>query len=374
MKNKFVLYAGYCLAGIIAFTAISCGGKENKQAAKAQKALPFPVTKAEKRDVTTYSTYPTRLQGEVSSEVRPKVAGYIQDVLVDEGQEVKAGQLLFRLETQSLSQDAAAAKANVNAAQVEVDKLKPLVEKNIISSVQLETAKAKLKQAESNLSAIQANIGYANVKSPVNGIIGKINYRKGALVSAQDPLPITTVSAIKNVYAYFSLNEKDFLDFMTENQANTNDLSKLPEVSLVLANGKDYPHKGKIETISGSIDKQTGTVTFRAKFKNDNNLLRDGASGKVLLPVPHKNATVIPIASTFEQQGKTFVYEVLKDSLVVKPVSVTTEAGKIYVIEDFEEGTTILGSGLNKVRPGTKITPIPTPLDSIINSFNTVFK
>src|SRR5690606_21301372 len=137
-----------------------------------------------------YTTYPTSLEGIVDSEVRAKTSGYITHVLVDEGQKVKKGQTLFTLETQSLSQDAAAAKANVNAAQVEVDKLKPLVEKNIISAVQLETAKAKLAQAQSGYNSIAANIGYATIKSPVDGYVGAIPFREGALISPTSQVPL----------------------------------------------------------------------------------------------------------------------------------------------------------------------------------------
>src|SRR5690606_33981940 len=135
-------------------------------------------------------------------------------VLVDAGQKVRKGQVLFKLETQSLSEDAAAAQANVNAAQVEVDKLIPLVEKNIISSAQLETAKAKLPQARSSYNSIVANIGYATIRSPVDGYVGAINLREGALVSPTSTIPLTTVADIEKIYAFFSLNEKQYLDFI----------------------------------------------------------------------------------------------------------------------------------------------------------------
>ncbi|MBD3631303.1 efflux RND transporter periplasmic adaptor subunit [Cyclobacterium sp.] len=134
------------------------------------------------KTVTAYSSYPVGIEGTVNSAVRAKVPGNITDVLVDEGEAVKKGQTLFRLETASLAGEAGAAKANVNAAQVEVDKLKPLVEKGIISNVQLQTAEARLAQAKANYNSITANIGYATIKSPVNGYVGAINYRIGSLV------------------------------------------------------------------------------------------------------------------------------------------------------------------------------------------------
>ncbi len=353
----------------------SCEEKETQQ--QAPPVIPYPVVTVAKQDVTTHENFPASIEGKVNSEVRPKISGYIKEVLVQEGQRVKQGQLLFKLETQSLSQDAQAAKANVNAAQVEVNKLKPLVEKNIISSVQLETANAKLLQAQSAYNSIGANIDYANVKSPVDGVVGSINFRKGALVSAQDPMPLTNVSSIETVYAYFSMNEKAFISFMNEAKGETSEekLKLFPEVKLKLANGDLYEKTGKIETITGDINTQTGTITFRAQFNNKAGLLRNGSSGTVLIPKTYTNVMVIPSESTYERQGKTFVYKVLNDSLVDKPVTVLKSSGRIYIIQEgIEVGETILAKGLNKVSSGSKIKPIMKPLDSIINSFDTVFK
>ncbi len=160
--------------------------------------------------------------------------GYITQVLVDEGEKVSKGQTLFKLETEALSQDAGAARANVNAAQVEVDKLKPLVEKGIISPVQLETAKARLEQAKAGYSSIAASIGYANIKSPVDGYVGAINFREGALVSPGDPTPLTTVSDIDEVYAFFSMNERDYLNFIqdAEGASLSEKIENFPPVQL----------------------------------------------------------------------------------------------------------------------------------------------
>lgn len=373
MKNRSI----HILATMtmVALVITGCGNPEAKQ--KAAPAMPYPTIEVAKRTVTDHSSYPARIEGTVNSEVRAKVSGYIQDVLVDEGQMVKKGQLLFRLETQALSQDAAAAKARINVAQVEVSKLKPLVEKNIISPVQLETAKANLEQAKSNYQSIAANIGYANIKSPVNGVIGSIPFRKGSLVSPQDPTPLTTVSDIKDIYAYFSLNEKELISFMRNVEgANLDEkASNLPKVSLVLADGSTYEHEGTIETIAGAINPKTGTTQFRATFPNPEGLLRNGNSGTLLLPKTIENAIVVPELSTFEQQGKTFVYLVENDSLVTKAIHPIGGAAGLLVIDNgLQEGDVILAKGLNKVRPGIKIVPQPTSIDSIVNSFNQVFK
>lgn len=362
---------------IVSSFLLSCGDKETAANQAAQPAPSLPVVDVVTKTVTAYNQYPATIEGTVNSEVRAKVSGYITDVLVDEGQKVKKGQLLFKLETQSLNQEAAAQKANVNAAQVEVDKLKPLVEKNIISNVQLETAKARLAQAQSSYNSVNANIGYANIKSPVDGVVGAINFRKGALVSGQDPMPLTRVSSIEDVYAYFSLNEKEFLSFVANAEGATmeNKIKNLPKVTLILANGKALEEEGTIETISGEIDQQTGTISFRAKFDNKAGLLRNGSNGTIKVPQIFEDALIIPTISTFEQQGRTLVYKVQSDTLVTATLNVLAEVGNTYVVDKgVEAGNTILAKGANKVKPGTKINPQPVPMDSILNSFSPVFK
>ncbi|MBZ9730257.1 efflux RND transporter periplasmic adaptor subunit [Salegentibacter sp. JZCK2] len=374
--KKIIYLSLFISTAIFTSCADSKGGQAQENQAKGPQ--PFPVIEVPTRTVTGYTSYPTSIEGVVNSEVRAKVPGYITDVLIDAGAKVKKGQLLFKLETESLSGDAAAAKANVNAAKVEVEKLKPLVEKDIISPVQLETAKAQLAQAEANYNSIAANIDYANIKSPIDGQVGNINFRNGALVSPGDPTPLTTVSQTDEVYAFFSMNEKNFLSFMNTTEANTMEekIENLPEINLVLANGMEFENKGTIETISGEINQQTGTVTFRAKFDNSNGLLRNGSSGTVRIPEVYEDAVIVPTLSTFEQQGKTFVYRVKDDSsLVASSIVILEEVNKVYVVkEGIEKGSIILAKGANKVKPGTKIQPQPITLDSIVNSFNTVFK
>ena len=166
------------LAFSVFLVIASCAKTEQKQTVAQAPPAPFPVTQIQTKTVSGYTEYPATIEGIVNSDVRAKTSGYVEKVYVDEGQKVRKGQMLFKLETQSLSQDAGAAKARVNVAQVEVDKLIPLVEKNIISAVQLETAKANLAQAKANLSGVSANIGYATIKSPIDGYVGAINFKE----------------------------------------------------------------------------------------------------------------------------------------------------------------------------------------------------
>lgn len=299
-------------------------------------------------------------------------------MLVDEGQEVRKGQLLFRLETETLNQDAAAAKANVNAAQVEVDKLQPLVDKNIISEVQLKTAEARLLQAQSGLSGIDANINYGRITSPSDGNIGRIDLRRGALVSPANQQPITTVSDISKVYAYFSLNEADYLDFMQRMEGNTvrEKIDNMPAVDLVLSNGSTYDQAGKIETVINQVNQQTGTIQFRAVFANPARLLNNGNSGTIRVPRTFDNAVVVPKVTTFDQQGTSYVYLVGADSVATATaLNIKSEAGGLFVISSgVKAGDRIVATGVGKLRSGTKVKPMEMPFDSIAKPLTTVFR
>lgn len=376
MKKLQFTYLLPSLVGICLFFA-SCGNDKD-QAQRAPQAMPFPVVTIPSETVTAYATYPTSLEGIINSEVRAKTSGYITDVLVDEGQKVRKGQTLFKLETQSLSQDAAAAKANVNAAQVEVDKLKPLVDKNIISNVQLLSAKAKLAQAQSGYNSIAANIGYATIKSPVDGYVGAIPFREGALISPTSQVPLTTVADTDKIYAFFALNEKAYLDFIETNEGKTleDKIKNLPKVRLILANGSLYDQEGTIETINSQVDPSTGTVSFRAVFDNPNRMLSSGYSGKIQLPKVYTDATVVPTSSTYERQGITYVYKVQGDTLAVSnSIDILDRVDNIVVVKDgIQPGDKIVAKGVGKLRDQTPIVPQSVDFDSIAKGLDKVFK
>lgn len=346
--------------------------------ARQQDAVALPTVEIPQRNVTAYASYPVSIEGRVYSAIRAKVPGYVTRVLIDEGQRVRKGQTLFSLETQALTEDAGAAKANVNAAQVEVDRLKPLVEKGIISPVQLETAQARLAQAKASYKSISANIGYATIRSPIDGNVGSINYRQGALVSPGDPAPLTTVTDVRDVYAFFSLNERDYLELLrtTKGQSLDDKIKNLPPVELELVNGERYPEKGRIETITGQVNSATGTVSFRATFPNPNRILAHGNSGRIRIPHEYEKAKVVPQSSTTEQQGRTFVYKVQGDTLaVLSPITVVDQAQGLYIVsEGINAGEMIVAEGLGKLRDMTPIKPQPVPFDSIAGSLKVVFK
>ena len=340
--------------------------------------MPLPVVTIPLDTLTGETTYPVRVQGIVNSDVRAKVSGYITNVLVDEGQWVRKGQPLFKLETQTLTEDAKAAQANVEAAQVGVDQLKPLVDEGIIGAVQLETAKTKLAQAKATYESVVANIGYANIKSQVDGYVGAIPYRRGSLVSPTSPKPLTTVSNTSEVYAYFSMNETDYLDFLlnTKGKQLQDKLANFPPVQLQLANGEVYPHTGKIETVTAQVDPTTGTVSFRAEFPNPEHLLANGSTATILIPKHYTGVAVVPAQCTYERQGKTYVYQVQGDTLASpKIITIADQINGLIVVGDgITAGDKIIAKGVEKLQGPTPVKPIPLPFDSIAHSIKTVFK
>jgi len=357
MKNRLLLSA------LAAFSLLASCGKKQEQAAPPQGPAPFPVQTVSRQDAVVNEEYTANLEGQQNVEIRPKVNGFIQKIYVDEGQEVKKGQLLFKLETQTLNQDAAAAKAAVNAAQVEVDRLKPLVDRKIISNVQLETAKAGLAQAKAAYGSVAANISYGTITSPVNGVVGSLPFKEGALVSSTMTEPLTTVSDTRVMRAYFSMNEKQMLTFTKTFPGATLEakLKSTPEVSLMLVDGSEYAQKGRLQTVNGLVNATTGTTQFRAEFANPQALLRSGSNGVVRIPIKYEKAIVVPQNAVFDMQGKQMIYVVGKDNTVKsKVLTIATTSGNNFIVsEGLEEGEVIVVEGASKLKDGMAIVPQP---------------
>lgn len=360
----------FILLSLLTLTLFSCNKKETEK--KEMPPMPYKVVELQKANTTLTAEYPVTLEGITDIEIRAKVDGYIEKIYVDEGQEVKKGQPLFKLETQTATQDAAAAKARVDAAQVEVNRLKPLVERNIISDVQLETAKANLASAKSTYQSIVERINYATIKSPVNGIVGTIPMRLGSYVSSQTAEPLTRVSDISSVYAYFSVNEKQQLDIMmnAEGQSFQEKVNKMLPVKLFLSNGMAYEQSGKIETFSGQANVQTGSFNVRAKFPNTNKLLRSGGSGTIQIPTDLKDVIIIPQNASMELQDKRIVLVVDNESKVkAVPVEVrAVSGGKFFVVDKgLNVGDKVVLEGVGIITEGTAIKPELVEYNEVIN-------
>ena len=358
---------------ILLLGGVSC--KNGSQAQMGHGPMPFPVETIKNVSVTIYEQYATNIEGVQNIEIRPKVDGFIDEVYIDEGQQVKKGQLLFKLSGETLNQQANVAKANIAvaeaqvvSAQVEVDKVKPLVEKNIISQIQLKSAESNLNAIQAQLVAAQAqyqnaieNLAYTMIKSPVDGIVGSLPYKVGSLVGRTELKPLTTVSNITNMYAYFTLNEKQLLKFNRQLNGSriADKIKQLPKVDLVLADGTLYEHKGKIETINGMVNPRTGSISYKAIFPNPDNLLRSGISGTIKMPSTLNEVVLIPQKSTFELQGKRFVYLLGKDNKIQsKEIIVSNTTDTHFIIKGgVEQGQIFIADGLIKLREGMEIIP-----------------
>ena len=330
----------------------SCGNKNDKsaQAGGAPQVKEYKTLVLEPKSATLYTEYPASIQGQQNIEIRPRVEGYIDKIFVDEGAVVKAGQPLFKISAPEYEQQvrtAAAsiktAQANLSTAKLAVNKVKPLVEKGIISKYDLESAQytyesavASLAQANAALVNAKVNLGYTTVISPVNGVVGSIPFRLGSLVSSNTADPLTTVSSIGNVFAYFAMNEKVLLDFAKSTSGTTLEqkIKQLPEVLLVLSDGSVYPEKGRVETVNGLINTETGSVNIRARFPNPKGIIRSGSSTIVKIPKEVKDGILIPQSATFELQDRIFAVTVGKDGKT-KNANITIlddTAGTYYVV------------------------------------------
>jgi len=353
---------------------IGCSSKPETQVATLPSAQTITIQNS---DATTNQDYTATLEGKTNVEIRPQVSGILDKVYVDEGAYVKAGQPLFKINDRPFREAVTNADANLNAAeatiqnaQIEIDRLTPLVANKVISDVQLKAAQSSFAVAKANAARARAmladariSLGYTTITAPVNGYIGRLPKKQGSLVAATDPEPLTLLSDVHEIFAYFSLSENDFIKFKTDYEGNTLEekLKNLPAVSLVLADNSVYAEEGKIDMVDGQFDKQTGAITLRAVFPNQNGLIRSGNTGKVRLYQNHSNSLLIPQASTIEVQDKVFVFKVDKENKLIKQaIQIIGKSGDYYLVADgVQSGDRIVYNGLDKLQDGSTVKPEP---------------
>ena len=370
---KYFNIAMAILLGLIILFIYSCSSSPAAPPPPPPPTLPV-ATIAAGTD-TTYQEYPASVEGTVNVEVRPQVSGTLDKVFVDEGAYVTAGQPIFKINEQpyraALNNTVASLHAAESAAanaQLEVDKLTPLVQNKVVSEYQLKTAKAALdvakaniEQAKANVSTAQINLGYTLIKAPVNGYIGRLERKQGSLVGPTDTQALTQLSDVHDVHVYFSLSEKDFVNFKEQYPGQTlkDKLKQLPSVSLLLADNSVYAKPGKVDMIDGQFDKTTGAITLRANFENPQGLLRSGNTGKVRLSLQHKDALIVPESATVDMQDKVFVFTVGDSSKVKKQaITIVGKNGSNYLVKDgVKVGDQIVLSGIDHLQEGTVIHP-----------------
>ncbi|MDE6582290.1 MAG: efflux RND transporter periplasmic adaptor subunit, partial [Duncaniella sp.] len=326
--------------GLSAAMLSSCSGKGQQQGAGAMPAPEISTMVVSASDTRVDNTFPATIKGKTDIAIRPQVTGFITKVHVDEGDYVRKGQVLFTLDQVQFNAAVDQARAQVNSAQAAVntaqltaDNKKHLLDKNIISEYEYQMAANQLSQAKASLATAQAalvtaqkNLAYTTVTAPSDGVVGSIPNREGSLASPSSMEPLTTVSDNSQVYAYFSLTEKEALDIFVNGATSINSaIAALPAVQLRLADGSVYPLEGKIATVSGVIDPTTGASNVRALFSNPSGVLRSGSTGTIVLPTYSENVITIPQRATSELQDRRFAY-VINDSNKVVQTVITVEA------------------------------------------------
>lgn len=366
MKQKKWLILAVCSALLAA-----CGGKGDIKMGDNE----YPVMTVGTQGSETQTTYPASIKGVQDVEIRPKVSGFITKLCVQEGQVVKAGQLLFVIDNTTYQAQVRQAQAALNSAKVQLnttkltfDNSKKLHERNVIGSYELQTAennyenaRAAVAQAQASLASAKDMLGFCFVKSPANGIVGSLPYKVGALVSAQSVEPLTTVSNASSVEVYFSVTEKDVLDMSKRAGGTHAAIEDFPEVKLKLADGTLYQHPGKVVKMSGVINQATGAVSLIARFPNPEHLLKSGASGTIIVPRVSNNSLVIPQSATTEIQDKVFVYKVgPKNQVRYTEITVDPQNdGNNYVVTGgLKAGDKIVTRGLTTLKDSLEIVPL----------------
>ena len=360
------------ILGLLALSAaLVCSCKQTSTTVASKNDAIHPTLEVQLSDRTLTTGYSAAISGVQTVEIRPQVSGMITDILIEEGESVRKGQVLFVIDQtpyKAAYEIAVAsmksAEAALSTAKLIYESNKDLFEQDVVSEFDLMTAKNDLIDAEARLALCKAeevnasnNLSYTEVRSPVNGVASMIPYRVGALVNSNIAQPLVTVSDDSRVYAYFSMAENQMLDMVQQYGSLDNAIRQMPEVELIMSNGQVYEHKGKINAISGTISESTGSVSIRAVFNNRNHLLRNGGSGTIIIPSDYKNCIAIPKTATYELQDRIFVYRVINGKASSTEITVSPQDnGQEYIVTSgLAVGDIIISEGAGLIKEGTEI-------------------
>lgn len=335
------------LLGLCAFMCYAgCKSTEENKEVPSKLLVTSPL----KSDTTVTKEYVCQIRSIRNIEIRAQEKGYLQNVYVDEGQFVKAGQLLFRIMPKIYEAEALRAEAEAQAADIELQNTKALADSHIVSQNELAMAAAKLKKAQAELALAKTHLAFTEIRAPFDGIINLLHLKIGSLVEEGELL--TSLSDNSHMWVYFNVSEPEYLDYKTSNASN-----RKTTVHLLMANKQLFKHPGVVETIEGEFNNETGNIAFRASFPNEEGLLRHGETGTILLKEKLNNAVIIPQKATLEIMDKRYVYVVDKDNTVkLTPITIAAEIPDLYIIEEGLTGNEkILLEGLRKVQNNDKI-------------------
>ena len=362
--NLLACGCAFMAAGVL---VSSCSKAEKKA-----DFVAFKTTKVAKKDMVTNRKYSATIRGCQDVEVYPQVGGTLKQICVSEGERVRRGQTLFVIDQvpykAALNTAEAAlksAKAAEATAALNFESKRTLREQNVVSDFDLKTAensllsaKAQVAQAEAQVVNARNNLSYTVVTSPADGVVGVLPYRQGALVGSNIMEPLTTISDNSSMWVYFSMSEAQFLDMTRNSGSPEKAVGAMPAVRLLLVDGSEYAYKGKVETVSGVIDRNTGSVQLRAVFDNPEGMLHSGSTGNVVIPVVHKDALVVPATAVMQIQDRHRLYTVDKDGLA-KGVNVSVDpqsSGKEFILTGgVAAGTEIVAEGVGMVYEGQKV-------------------
>ena len=359
LKNYYLI--------LFALLLVACSNKQD-----TQKTIPkYPVMSVSRSTIETTETYPATIQGRQVVELYPQVSGTISKLLIKEGERVKQGQILFIIDQVPYQAALRTATANVNAAmaQMEVAQLDynskvVLYNEKIVSEYDLAMAnnalviaKAGLEQAKAQETNARNDLSYTEVKSPCNGVVGTLPYRVGALVGPSISQPLTTVSDTEQMYVYFSLTEREVVSRMQQQGSFDKVAEAFPPVFIQMANGENYQMHGKVESISGVVEKSTGALSARAVFPNPNGILLTGSTGRLIVPQTHKDVIIIPQTATYEIMNKIYTYKVVNGIAHATIISVQplSDGLNYIVINGLNNGDLIITEGAGYVKEGMEI-------------------
>lgn len=367
--------AFFCIP-LLGMLITSCSSKPNQDNSEAGKKI--PVTTVVEKDVSLDRVYVADIQAIQNVELRSRVSGFLEKIHVDEGMHVKKAQLLFTISDEEYKAEVSKAKASLNSiiadaktVELELERVRMLVNKKILSSTELDVAKAKfaaenarIEEARAALDHARAKLSYTRIYAPYDGIIDRIPLKPGSLL--EEGTLITSVSDISSIFAYFNISENEYLDYL-RTQHQTDDTTG-KTVHLFLSDGKEYSHVGKIETVVSEFQENTGSIAFRARFPNQEHLLKHGATGKIKLTSNVDDALVVPQKAAFEIQDKNYVFVVSKDNKIsMRSFKPKARLNELYIIESgLKEGETIVYEGIQNIKDGMVVSPALVSLDSLI--------